>query len=83
MVMATATFGRARSLCEAISKIISEPRFVKRVSKTKVVAGGKKKAIGKKKNVIGKKKSKSVPKKKKGGAKKQNKLKKKPTVVVV
>ena len=58
-----AVYSRARSLCEAISKIISEPSFVKRVSNKKKVGPAKKR----RKTGGGKKKRKSpVGKKRKG-----------------
>jgi hypothetical protein len=60
-----AAHSRARSLCEALSKIVSQPSFGRRVS-TKKVGGGKKKKVtgGGKKKKIGGKKRKGPAKKK-------------------
>ena len=68
-----AAHSRARSLCEAISKIISEPSFAKRVSNKKISGGGKKKKAA---VTGGKKKKSAAGKKKKGGAKKRRSTKK-------
>ena len=63
-----AAHSRARSLCEAISKIITEPSFVRRVSNKKVSGGS---VAGKKKKTGGGKRKKGGGKKKKGPAKKK------------